>query len=202
MGWLQKIKSHDEGSLRDISLILFLATCILFFRGIPVPEPPTSEELTETAFGHLLINNVYAAWNLYIQAYKLDPGNMAALRGLAVSSCLREKPEDAFYCYRILASRNNQKIESADLMDVGILFEKQKRFSEAEEFYKFALTVLPDLYAANYRLAKAQFEQGRVEQAISTLETLLPRMPEGFEKQQAQGGIIFMRDILQKKKNK
>ncbi|MBF0543354.1 MAG: tetratricopeptide repeat protein [Candidatus Riflebacteria bacterium] len=181
----------DTNTLKRLNVPLFLIICLFFFQGIPKPEPPTAEELVEVAFGQLMMDNVYAAEKLYCQAYELDKNNPEAIKGLGMVAIIRENPEEAFQYFSVL--EGIKKSGFKDFLDIGLLFEKQKKFDKAEELYNYVLKNYSDCFPASYRLAKVESETGRNSQALSRLEELLKKMPEGFEKSQASAGLTFLR---------
>lgn len=73
----------------------------------------------------------------------------------------------------VLDIANNGIATSAMMSDLGILYQKQKMYSEAEKYYKLASDMVPGRITPNYMLFKLYVETGDKEMAKATAERIL-----------------------------
>ncbi len=92
------------------------------------------------------------------QALALDPGNGLAWFNLGAAYCSAGMYDRALSCYQ----RSVERVpRSRSYNQMGILYGMQRRFPEAEEAFRQALSQDPDFADAYYNLGKVYWDQQR-----------------------------------------
>ena len=120
--------------------------------------------------------NPRKAVELYWKVVQQDPGHADAYYNLA-SLCFEQKRYDLARKYygrtiELLPmdghARNN----------LGVVYESQGNLRKAEQLYRKAIQVDPDVAMAHYNLARHLLRQGKTEEALARLERALLLEPE------------------------
>ncbi len=105
--------------------------------------------------------------------------DMNALRELAIQATILEKNQKALELWqKLLVLNPNSKLAAIAYVNMGTIYNRQKKFENALEAGKKAVANDPDLKEARYNLALAELHCGNAENTIRILENLLCDFPE------------------------
>jgi tetratricopeptide (TPR) repeat protein len=122
-----------------------------------------------------------AAQEIYAQMVTLDPKDTAARSMLAGMLAEQGKTHEALEHLQIV-ERDNPK-DGAALFNIGFIHEQAERTDLAEQYFRRAIGLQPNIDRAWYGLGLVLIKQGRLQEALDALKRnteLQPMSPYGW----------------------
>ena len=136
-------------------------------------------------------NRLDSAMHEFKRAIELDPQDLDAKFGLAVSQRRAGNLEDARVLFDAIATRDPQY--AGLTLERGQLLEAQGSFDKAVENYRAALEKDAKDTSLLLRLGAAQVESGQLEAAEQTLDTVIHDIPNSADAEYYIGRVAFAR---------
>jgi tetratricopeptide (TPR) repeat protein len=135
------------------------------------------------------------AINAFRKAIELDRDNLDALRGLARSLKEDGQDKEALEQYQVIAAANPEDAET--YAEIGEIYRKERKYDLALTNLEKAQSLVPDLEEVSYDIATVYEIQGRYDDAIKILNTLLQKTQSAdgnySESDKANRGIFLER---------
>ena len=129
-------------------------------------NPRDIEALQRQGQAQALLGQRYAAEGSFHRVVALDPGNRVALLGLA-KLALAEHPADAERQFDVLAAADANNTDA--LVDLGVARDMQGHHSAAQDAYRRALAIAPDLASAQQDLGLSLAMSGQAAKGVQVL---------------------------------
>jgi tetratricopeptide (TPR) repeat protein len=149
-------------------------------------DPKTAEARQQLAEGSVKIGTYYSdlrewarARQSYEKAIQLQPALVEAHEGLAVVLDAQGKTEDAVAAYRTAGKLCTDKAKAAQVqLHLGNCLARRGRFPEAEQEFRRAVELQPNLADAHYSLGRALGEHGKNPEAIRSFRAAIDIRPD------------------------